>query len=37
MVVGHNPGLEGLLQILTRRIEALSAGSVAFISLPLRS
>ncbi len=37
MVVGHNPGLEGLLQILSRQIEALPAASVAFISLPIRS
>jgi len=37
LVVGHNPGLEALLQILSRRIVALRSASVAFVSLPLRS
>jgi len=36
LVVGHNPGLEALLQILSRRIIALRSASVAFVSLPLR-
>jgi phosphohistidine phosphatase len=35
MVIGHNPGLEGLLQVLTGRIEALPTGALAFVSLPI--
>lgn len=37
MVIGHNPGLEGLLQQLSGRIESLSTGSVAYLSLPVQS
>ena len=37
IVVGHNPGLECLVQILSRRFAALAPGSMAFISLPLQS
>ncbi len=37
MIVGHNPGIEGLMQMLTRRIEALPASSVVYISIPVRS
>jgi phosphohistidine phosphatase len=35
LVVGHNPGLEGLLQILTHKVESLPTGAVARISLPI--
>lgn len=35
MVIGHNPGLESLLQMITGRIEALPTGVVAYISLPI--
>ncbi len=35
MVIGHNPGLEGLLQILSGRIEALPTGTIAYLSLPV--
>lgn len=35
LVIGHNPGLEGLLQMLSGRVEALPTGAVAFLSLPL--
>jgi phosphohistidine phosphatase len=35
MVVGHNPGLEGLLQQLTGRIEPIETATVAYISLPI--
>jgi phosphohistidine phosphatase len=35
MIVGHNPGLEGLLQILSGQIEPLTAGAVAQILLPI--
>lgn len=37
MVIGHNPGLEGLLQILSGRIEALPTSTIAFLSLPVNS
>ncbi len=37
MVIGHNPGLEGLLQILSGRIEALPTGTIAYLSLPVSS
>ena len=37
MVVGHNPGIEALMQMLTRRIEALPHATVAYISLPVHS
>jgi len=35
MLVGHNPGLEGLLQNLTGRIEPIETVTVAYISLPI--
>lgn len=35
LVIGHNPGLEGLLQMLSGRVEALPTSSIAFLSLPL--
>lgn len=35
LVIGHNPGLEGLMQILSRQIEALPTAGVAAISLPV--
>ncbi len=35
MVVGHNPGLEILLEILTGETEALSTASLAYITLPV--
>jgi phosphohistidine phosphatase len=35
LVVGHNPGLEGLVQILGRKVESLPTGSIARISLPI--
>ena len=37
MIIGHNPGLEGLLQLLSGRIESLSTGSIAYISLPIQN
>jgi phosphohistidine phosphatase len=37
MILAHNPGLEGLLQKLTGRIESLAAGSLAYLSLPIPS
>ncbi len=35
MVIGHNPGLEGLLQILSGRIEALPTSTIAYLALPV--
>ena len=37
MVIGHNPGLESLLQILSRQIEPLPTAVLAHISLPIKS
>lgn len=37
MVIGHNPGLESLVQILTGQIESLPTAAIAFISLPISS
>jgi phosphohistidine phosphatase len=35
MVIGHNPGLESLLQILSGQLETLPTAVVAYISLPI--
>ena len=35
MIVGHNPGMESLLQQLSGRVETLSTGAIAFIDLPI--
>jgi len=35
MVIGHNPGLEGLMQILSHQIEALPTATVANLSVPI--
>lgn len=35
MIVGHNPGLEAMLQVLTHKVEALSTATVAEITLPI--
>ncbi|HEX2979263.1 MAG TPA: histidine phosphatase family protein [Anaerolineaceae bacterium] len=35
LVIGHNPGLESLMQILSGKIEALPTASIANISLPI--
>lgn len=35
LVMGHNPGLEGLLQMLTDQVESLPTGALAYLSLPL--
>lgn len=37
MVIGHNPGLESLIPMLTGRIEPLPTASVAYLSLPIQS
>lgn len=36
MVVGHNPGLESLLQMLSRKVVALPTGTIAYLSLPIK-
>jgi len=35
MVIGHNPGLEGLLQILSGQIAPLSTAAIAYLVLPI--
>lgn len=35
MVVGHNPGLEGLLQILSGQVESLPTAAIAHLVLPI--
>jgi phosphohistidine phosphatase len=37
MLIGHNPGLEGLLQILSSRVESLPTGALAYLVLPICS
>ncbi len=36
MVVGHNPGLESLLQTLSGKVVALPTSAIAYISLPIK-
>ena len=36
LVIGHNPGLEGLLQLLSGRTEALPTSTIAYLSLPVQ-
>ncbi len=35
IVIGHNPGLEGLLQHLTGEVESLPTASVAYLEIPI--
>ena len=37
MIIGHNPGLETLLQILTDKISSLPTAAVARVKLPINS
>lgn len=37
LVVGHNPGLEGLLQLLVEKVESLPTGAIANVQVPVRS
>lgn len=37
LMIGHNPGLEGLLQILTKKVESLPTAAIASLSLPINS
>jgi len=36
LVIGHNPGLEALMQTLCGQVEALPTGSIAYLSLPIK-
>ena len=36
LIIGHNPGLEALLQMLTGRVESLSTGAIAYLVLPIK-
>jgi phosphohistidine phosphatase len=36
LVIGHNPGLEALLQVLEGKVNALPTGAVAFLELELK-
>jgi phosphohistidine phosphatase len=35
MLVGHNPGLEGAVQVLSGQVESLPTGAIAHIVLPI--
>jgi len=37
LMVGHNPGLETVLQILSGKVESLPTGAIAYLQLPIRS
>jgi len=37
MIVGHNPGIESLVQVFCSQIESLSVGAVAIVSAPIKS
>ena len=37
MIVGHNPDLECLVQMLSNQIESLPAGAMAVLSMPIKS
>ncbi len=37
LVVGHNPGLESLVQILGDKIDSMPTGALAVIALPIQS
>jgi phosphohistidine phosphatase len=37
LLIGHNPGLESLLQMLSGRVESLPTAVIAYISLPITS
>jgi phosphohistidine phosphatase len=36
MLIGHNPGLESLLQVLSGQIESLPTAVIAYLSLPIQ-
>jgi phosphohistidine phosphatase len=36
LVIGHNPGMEALMQILSNQVEGMPTAALAYISLPLK-
>lgn len=36
MIVGHNPGLEGLVQMLSQQVETLPTSALAYLVLPIQ-
>ena len=36
MLIGHNPGMEGLLQILSGEVESLPTSGMAYLVLPIK-
>jgi phosphohistidine phosphatase len=36
MLIGHNPGIEGLVQILSGQVESLPTGAVAYLVIPVK-
>jgi len=36
MIIGHNPGLESLLPLMTGQIEALPTAAIAYLSVPIK-
>jgi phosphohistidine phosphatase len=36
MVIGHNPGIEGLVQILSGQVESLSTAAIAYLVMPIQ-
>lgn len=37
MVIGHNPGSEALVQILTGKVESLPTGSIAYVTAKIKN
>ena len=37
LVIGHNPGLESLLQLMTDKVESLPTSSIAYLEVPIRT
>ncbi len=37
LIIGHNPGLESLLQLLTDKVESLPTSAIAHLELPIRT
>jgi phosphohistidine phosphatase len=37
LVIGHNPGLESLLQMLTDHLDCLPTSAIAYLKVPVRS
>jgi phosphohistidine phosphatase len=36
MVIGHNPGIEGVLQIVSGQVESLPTAAIAYLVLPIQ-